>query len=309
MTFQEKIIFHKNIKNSRLATGKALEYQKIVSQLPDVGPCLFNLDQDCPQILTEKDLDPQLKKELYLALKNLGPWRKGPFDFFKIKIDSEWKSNLKWDRIKSHLPELKNKKILDIGSGNAYYLCRMLPYEPNFLLGVDRSLSAYYQFLTIQNYLQSKRMDLLPIDFMNLKGMANEFDLIFAMGILYHQKAPLIALEKIRDLLCPKGFLFLEGLYIEGDEQICLCPERYAKMNNVHFIPTIKTLKYWLDRTGFQNIEVLDLNRTEENEQRKTDWIRGESLKDFLDPANPNLTLEGWPAPRRFCIKAQGKLK
>jgi tRNA (mo5U34)-methyltransferase len=45
--------------------------------------------------------------------------------------------------------------------------------------------------------------------------------------------------------------------------------------------------------------------KTSLDEQRTTDWILGESLENFLDSDNPNLTIEGYPAPKRVYIKAR----
>jgi len=46
-------------------------------------------------------------------------------------------------------------------------------------------------------------------------------------------------------------------------------------------------------------------NKTTLEEQRKTEWILGESLDDFLDKADINKTVEGYPSPRRVYIKAR----
>jgi len=55
----------------------------------------------------------------------------------------------------------------------------------------------------------------------------------------------------------------------------------------------------WMTRCGFKNIRVVDVNQTSLEEQRATPWMTFNSLKDFLDPDDINLTMEGLPAPRR----------
>ena len=37
--------------------------------------------------------------ELETALRGLHPWRKGPFSLFGVDIDTEWRSDFKWDRL------------------------------------------------------------------------------------------------------------------------------------------------------------------------------------------------------------------
>ncbi|SMG65669.1 tRNA (mo5U34)-methyltransferase, partial [methanotrophic bacterial endosymbiont of Bathymodiolus sp.] len=47
-----------------------------------------------------------------------------------------------------------------------------------------------------------------------------------------------------------------------------------------------------------------DVNQTSMQEQRATPWMTFNSLEDFLDPDNPDLTIEGHPAPRRATFVA-----
>jgi tRNA (mo5U34)-methyltransferase len=66
-------------------------------------------------------------------------------------------------------------------------------------------------------------------------------------------------------------------------------------------IPTISKLKSWLEDAGFSYIKLVDINKTSTKEQRSTPWIgnNSKSLKDFLDQKNQDLTVEGYPAPKR----------
>ena len=64
-------------------------------------------------------------------------------------------------------------------------------------------------------------------------------------------------------------------------------------------------MESWLCRAGFKNIRCVDVARTSPLEQRKTRWIQTESLKDFLDPHDPDKTVEGYPAPVRAIFLAE----
>jgi tRNA (mo5U34)-methyltransferase len=75
-------------------------------------------------------------------------------------------------------------------------------------------------------------------------------------------------------------------------------------MRNVWFIPTVKTLEYWMYRCGLTNIRTVDITTTSTEEQRSTDWMTFESLPDFLDPSDPSKTVEGHPAPKRAVVVA-----
>jgi tRNA (mo5U34)-methyltransferase len=76
-------------------------------------------------------------------------------------------------------------------------------------------------------------------------------------------------------------------------------------MRNVWFIPSPSMLMLWLQRTGFRNIQVIDVTPTTSTEQRRTDWMTFESLEDFLDPHDSKQTVEGHPAPVRASLTAR----
>jgi tRNA (mo5U34)-methyltransferase len=125
------------------------------------------------------------------------------------------------------------------------------------------------------------------------------------MGVFYHRRSPFSHLAELKGALRRGGQLVLETLVIEGGEGEVLVPEqRYAKMRNVWFIPSPATLQAWLRRAGFRQIRLLDVSRTTGDEQRATPWMRFESLDDYLDGKNQELTLEGYPAPRRAIFLA-----
>ena len=73
-----------------------------------------------------------------------------------------------------------------------------------------------------------------------------------------------------------KGTLFRGKL---GD---VLVPEdRYAKMNNVWFIPSADTLISWMKKMGFKNPRLVDVCPTTTEEQRMTEWMKFHSLKEL----------------------------
>jgi tRNA (mo5U34)-methyltransferase len=80
---------------------------------------------------------------------------------------------------------------------------------------------------------------------------------------------------------------------------------RYAKMRNVWFIPSVDMLQLWLKRAGFKDIQIINVSPTTTQEQRATEWMRFESLPDFLNPDDHSQTIEGYPAPQRAILTAQ----
>ena len=136
----------------------------------------------------------------------------------------------------------------------------------------------------------------------NLEG----FDTVFSMGVFYHRRSPIEHLLALKDCLVKGGELVLETLVIEGDVNQVLVPEdRYAQMRNVWFLPSIAALERWLRRAGFSDVRCVDVSITTVEEQRATEWMKFQSLSDYLDPNDASKTIEGLPAPMRAVIVAK----
>ena len=243
--------------------------------------------------------------ELIIALEKLLPWRKGPFMFNDVKLESEWQGDLKWRRISKNIKPLVNKNVLDVGSGNGYFTLRMAMEGAKKALGIDPFLLFNYQFQAIKSLIDSPlEAMILPI---RLEDMPKKpiFDSVFSMGVLYHQRDHMNHLNNLKAMMAPGAELILETLVVDGEKGYSLIPnDRYARMRNVHCLPSIETLKSWLIDANFQNIKVIDINKTSPKEQRRTPWIGKDaaSLQDFLDPNNSSYTIEGHPAPTRVII-------
>ena len=243
--------------------------------------------------------------ELIIALEKLLPWRKGPFMFNDVKLESEWQGDLKWRRISKNIKPLVNKNVLDVGSGNGYFTLRMAMEGAKKALGIDPFLLFNYQFQAIKSLIDSPlEAMVLPI---RLEDMPKKpiFDSVFSMGVLYHQRDHMNHLNNLKAMMAPGAELILETLVVDGEKGYFLIPnDRYARMRNVHCLPSIETLKSWLIDANFQNIKVIDVTKTSPKEQRKTCWIgkNAASLQDFLDPNNSSYTIEGHPAPTRAII-------
>ncbi len=287
---------------------KGRRYLQTFSQLPDVFPSSLELDADWVRIGQAQDLRPDQRQALLGALQSFGPWRKGPFNLFGIEIDSEWVSYLKWNRVKDCIAPLAGRRVLDVGSSCGYYLFRMAAARPQVVLGIEPYLTFYFQYRLLQHYARLPDVHCLPLKLEEFPAMKGYFDTIFCMGILYHRRSPIDSLKEMRENLRRGGELVLETLVIEGEGELALFPEkRYAKMNNVYFIPTVRCLSHWLKRAGFENIRCVDTTRTTLREQRKTEWVNTESLDDFLDPEDPSKTVEGYPGPVRSILIANAR--
>jgi len=279
--------------------GDLARWQQVVAELPVFSASSRDLSSSV-RIGCDMDLTDIQRQDLRAALMKLHPWRKGPFSLFGVEIDSEWRSDWKWDRLKNHISPLKNKLVLDVGCGNGYHCWRMLGAEAKLVIGIDPTLLSVMQFQSIQKLYGEAANYVLPLGIEDIPKEMRLFDTVFSMGVLYHRRSPIDHLLELKGCLRSGGELVLETLVVEGGEDRVLMPsQRYAQMRNVWFLPSCDALRLWMMRCGYKNIRLVDIAKTNVDEQRSTEWMRFHSLRDFLSSQNNALTCEGLPAPMR----------
>lgn len=292
------------------ANGNLPRWIEAFGELPDISEtCEVTLDTPAPSVsLTNpaSQLSDDFQEHLKRTLKKFHPWRKGPFELFGIDINAEWRSDLKWKRLRSRISSLRGRLILDVGCGNGYYGLRMAGEGATAVVGIDNGLGAVIQFHALNKYFKAANVAVFPASIDDMPESLELFDTVFSMGMLYHRKTPLKHLERLRSFLKPGGECVLESIVVEGGEDECLIPTgRYARMRNIYYIPSVKLMKKWLKTSGFGKIKVVDVSPTTTYEQRSTPWMTFNSLSDFLDPNDDSKTIEGHPAPKRAILTAR----
>lgn len=276
---------------------KSLEYLPLLE--PQKLDLLHSVTAD------RNDISDRHRQGIEKLLRNLMPWRKGPYFLYGTHINTEWRSDWKWERVIPHISPLAGRTVLDVGCGSGYHMWRMIGAGAHLVVGIDPMQLFLVQFEAVRKLLNDdRRAHMLPLGIEQLPAL-QAFDTVFSMGVLYHRRSPLDHLLQLKNQLVSGGELVLETLVIEGDVNQVLVPgERYAQMRNVFFIPSAKALKSWLEKSGFVDVRIVDFALTTTEEQRRTDWMTSESLAEFLDPDDPSKTVEGYPAPLRAVLVA-----
>ena len=271
-----------------------------LNALPKATPSIVKLHSDAITIGHTDDLNLVQRQQLHDALHSLKPWRKGPFQFFDTYIDTEWRSDWKWQRLLPHLSSLEDKLVLDVGCGTGYHGWRMLGSGARYVMGIDPSMRFLVQFLCAQHYINHASFDFLPIGIEDMPKKMHYFDTVFSMGVLYHRRRAINHLYELKGLLKNEGELVLETLIMDDIEGGLFTPEgRYAQMRNVWSILTVEAILEMLNSAGFKGARCVDQTITSLDEQRSTYWMQFHSLKEFLDPQDKSKTIEGHPAPKR----------
>lgn len=283
--------------------GLFRNWEKSVEHLPLLQPQQLDLLHSVSA--HHDDLSDRQRQGIEKLLRNLMPWRKGPYSLYGTEIDTEWRSDWKWQRVAPHISSLAGRTVLDVGCGSGYHMWRMVGAGAHLVVGIDPMQLFLCQFEAVRKLLgDDRRAHLLPLGIEQLPTL-QAFDTVFSMGVLYHRRSPLDHLLQLKNQLVSGGELVLETLVIEGDERDVLVPgERYAQMRNVYFIPSALALKSWLEKCGFVDVKIVDYAITSTDEQRRTSWMTSESLAEFLDPQDASKTVEGYPAPLRAVLVA-----
>ena len=275
---------------------------KNIAPLKDMVDNLPKFRVDSVKFADVVEIDGEFdNKMIYQVAKKLMPWRKGPFRIGQTFIDSEWQSFIKYNLLQKHI-DLTDKLVADVGCNNGYYMFRMLTQNPKMVVGFDPMAIFKIQFDFINHFVRSDKIiyELLGVEHIPMYG--EKFDTIFCLGVLYHRSDPISMLKQLKQGLSSNGEAIIDTFIIEGDDEIALTPKRYAKMRNVYFIPTIKALQNWAEIAKFKDFELLEVKATDTKEQRKTEWIDGESLNNFLNE-DGSKTIEGYPPPIRAYVR------
>lgn len=292
--------------------GDWVRWRRAIDDLPSLGSGAVRCRDGALSLEPDNVPDDTVLENVAATLQSLHPWRKGPFRIADLLIDTEWRSDWKWDRVSPHLAPLAGRHVLDVGCGNGYHCWRAALDGAGLVIGIDPTAVFVAQFLAIRRLLApmaprlAQQVHHLPVGIEAVPAGLSRFDTVFSMGVLYHRRSPIDHLQDLRGALRPGGQLVLETLVVDGPDDRVLVPEgRYAKMRNVWFIPSTAMLETWLRRCGFTAVKTVDVTPTRVEEQRSTAWMRFESLADFLDPADKRFTIEGHPAPLRAVLIAE----
>ena len=272
------------------------DWLQVLNELPELIDTKVDLIDE-----VSVDYVSNHKGQIEELLLQLMPWRKGPFRINDTYIDSEWDSGKKWERFQQLNIDLKDKSILDVGSGNGYYAFRMLGMGADKILCLEPNLIHVSQFSAINHFIDSGNIRMVP-ERLEHTGIANtNFDLIFSMGLLYHQRNPKEHLLKLIGLLKNEGKLILETIIATEEYGLALVPEdgRYASMPNVHYVHTHRGCSSIFEELNLKLIAETDLVATNLTEQRKTKWMPFKSFESALKEEDKSVTVEGYPAPQR----------
>jgi tRNA (mo5U34)-methyltransferase len=109
-----------------------------------------------------------------------------------------------WRHFQHVLPQdLSGKSVLDIGCNAGFYSFEMRRRGAARVLGVDHDerYLAQAAFARARLGLSEKEVEFRRVDVYEVDTLGETFDLVLFMGVLYHLRHPLLALEKVVELV------------------------------------------------------------------------------------------------------------
>jgi tRNA (mo5U34)-methyltransferase len=153
------------------------------------------------------------RSDLEQRIEALAPW------FHNIDLNGVWTApdhflgdypGAKFRRFAPHLPkDLKGKTVLDIGCNAGFYSIEMRSRGASRVLGIDsdeRYLAQARLAAEVLGY--EDEVEFEKLDVYDVGALGEKFDLVIFMGVLYHLRHPLLALDLIREHVAGDMMLF-----------------------------------------------------------------------------------------------------
>lgn len=138
-------------------------------------------------------------------IEKLKPW------FHNIHLPSGEQTNpdhflgdfpkFKWDKIKSSIPEdLTGMRVLDIGCNAGFYSVELAKRGADVLaIDLDEHYLKQARWIAKQFHLENQ-IEFKQMQVYDLAHLHQKFDLVWFMGVFYHLRYPLLALDIISEI-------------------------------------------------------------------------------------------------------------
>ena len=173
-------------------------------------------------------------------IEALGPW------FHNIDLKGVWTApdhflgdypGAKFRRFASHLPnDLSGKSVLDIGCNAGFYSIEMKRRGADRVVGIDSDERYLAQARLASETLGYDDIEFAKLDVYDVAALGERFDFVIFMGVLYHLRHPLLALDLIREHVARHMFLFQSMQ--RGSKQVFPVDQDYKFSESEHFFET-----------------------------------------------------------------------
>jgi tRNA (mo5U34)-methyltransferase len=154
---------------------------------------------------------------------------------------------LKWRRVSPHLPtDLSGRTVLDIGCNAGFYSVEMKKRGAARVLGLDVDPiyleQARFVAATLEVEIELRQMNVYEV-----ASLRERFDVVLFMGVLYHLRHPLLALDLIHEHVA-RDLLVCQSLLRGSDAPLAVPPDHPFSETAVFDDPRFPHLSFIEDR-------------------------------------------------------------
>jgi len=141
--------------------------------------------------------------------------------------------NNKWQRFKHAVPQdLTGRSVLDIGCNGGFYSLEMKRRGAERVLGIDFD-DRYLAQARFAAEVTGLDIELRKLSVYDVATLGEQFDVVLFMGVLYHLRHPLLALDLIHDHVA-KDLMIFQSMQRGANEAIPVEAD-YDFFDTAHF--------------------------------------------------------------------------
>jgi tRNA (mo5U34)-methyltransferase len=183
-------------------------------------------------------------------IRALGPW------FQNMNLGGVWTApdhflgdypGAKFRRFAPHLPaDLSGKSVLDIGCNAGFYSIEMKRRGAERVVGIDSDERYLAQARLASEVLRFDDIEFRKLDVYDVGALGEKFDLVIFMGVLYHLRHPLLALDLIREHVA--GDMLLFQSMQRGSKNVLQVDPNYEFKDTDHFFEASYPKLHFIER-------------------------------------------------------------
>ena len=168
--------------------------------------------------------DPQ---RIRRRIDELGEW------FHNMELGGVWTApnhflgdypRVKWQRFADALPaDLSGRTVLDVGCNAGFYALELKKRGADRVVAID-SDERYLAQARFASEVTGLEIELRHLDVYDVARLGEQFDLVVFMGVLYHLRHPLLALDLLREHVC-RDLLLFQSLQRGSETVECVAPD------------------------------------------------------------------------------------
>lgn len=169
-------------------------------------------------------------------IEELGPW------FHNMELGGVWTAPnhflgnypaVKWRRFEAAIPrDLQGASVLDIGCNGGFYSIEMKNRGAGRVLGID-SDDDYLRQARFAAEIAGQDIEFRKLSVYDVGALKERFDVVLFMGVLYHLRHPLLALDLIHEHVA--GDMLVFQSMQRGSAEVFKPQEDYDFTETQHF--------------------------------------------------------------------------